>query len=336
MDYKQAGVDVEVGESLVDWLQNKGPKRWPHQERLVSGVGGFSALFRGGFPEMESPCLVSAADGVGTKVLLASYFGEFQGVGQDLVAMCVNDLVCCGARPLFFLDYYATGKLNAKRAQLFLKGVQEACLASDCALVGGETAEMPGVYKGDDFDCAGFAVGVVDEKEVLGAHLVQGGDRLMAFGSSGFHSNGFSLLRQVFEKDLAQWQKCLMTPTKLYVKPLQQLLELEGGGLHALAHMTGGGMDNLCRVMPLGMRAGLREWDIPPPFLEVQKRASLDRISLLKTFNCGVGMVAFVARESWGGIFERAVQLGLAPFDLGWVEPFESTSSQPHWFLEKN
>ena len=157
MDYQQSGVDIKAGDSLVEWLKNQeAPLNHPHQDRLVSKLGGFSALFRASFPEMKSPCLVSATDGVGTKVLLASHFQEFEGVGQDLVAMCVNDLICCGAKPLFFLDYYATGQLNLNSAQAFLKGVQLACLESDCALVGGETAEMPGLYRRKDFDCAGF------------------------------------------------------------------------------------------------------------------------------------------------------------------------------------
>ena len=329
MDYKQAGVDMEAGQSLVDWLKLEGPQKWPHQDRLVSQLGGFSALFRGGFPEMESPCLVSATDGVGTKVLLATYFRQFQGIGQDLVAMCVNDLICCGAQPLFFLDYYATGKLNLDAAQPFLKGVQTACLESDCALIGGETAEMPGVYREEDFDCAGFAVGVVDEKAILGSHLVNVGDRLMAFPSSGFHSNGFSLLRQAFAKDLENWGHELMVPTQLYAKPLQQLLRLPG--LHALAHITGGGMDNLCRVMPQKTKAQLKKWEIPTPFLEVQRRMELNQSSLLKTLNCGVGMVAIVGEDHWDPLFAEAHLRGLEPFDLGTIKP--SIQREPSWTL---
>lgn len=329
MDYKQAGVDIKVGHSLVDWLKSDGPQEWPHQDRLVAGLGGFSALFRARFPEMKSPCLVSSTDGVGTKVLLAVHFQEFQGVGQDLVAMCVNDLICCGAQPLFFLDYYATGKLNLEKAQSFLKGVQAACLESNCVLIGGETAEMPGVYRGEDFDCAGFAVGVVDEEVLLGSHLVKVGDRLMAFASSGFHSNGFSLLRRAFAKDLESWRHELMTPTRLYPGPLHQLLPI--GGIHALAHITGGGLDNLCRVMPQGTRAQLREWEIPPPFLEIQKRTQLDRNALLKTLNCGVGMIALVAPSHWEVLFKKAQQLGLEPFDLGRIK--SSSQIEPNWSL---
>ena len=330
VDYKQAGVDIKAGQSLVDWLQSERPQKWPHQDRLVSKIGGFSALFRGGFPEMESPCLVSATDGVGTKVLLATHFRRFEEVGQDLVAMCVNDLVCCGAQPLFFLDYYATGKLDLKAAQSFLKGVQRACLESNCALIGGETAEMPGVYREKDFDCAGFAVGVVDEKTTLGPHLVKAGDRLMAFPSSGFHSNGFSLLRQVFATDLSHWQDELMTPTKLYAQPVQQLLLIKG--LHALAHITGGGMDNLCRVMPKGTKAQLKKWEIPAPFLEVKRRVQLDLNSLLKTLNCGVGMVAIVGKAHWELLFEKAQNVDLKPFDLGTIE--SSSQLEPSWSLE--
>ena len=202
MDYKQAGVDVAAGDALVDWLKSTNPKKFPHQDKIVSGIGGFAALFRADFSKMKEPCLVSCTDGVGTKVKLAAEFGRYREVAQDLVAMCVNDMVCCGAQPLFFLDYYATGKLQLDAAKDFLSGVRDACHESDCALIGGETAEMPGVYHEKDFDCAGFAVGVVDKPEALGPHRVKVGDRLLGLASSGFHSNGYSLLRKVFAEDL--------------------------------------------------------------------------------------------------------------------------------------
>ncbi len=173
IDYKQAGVDVEAGDALVDWLKATAPSKWPHQERLVEGIGGFAALFRADFKEMKEPCLVSCTDGVGTKIKLAVHFDSYREVAQDLVAMCVNDLICSGAKPLFFLDYYASGKLRLPAAKDFLAGVQAACIESECALIGGETAEMPGVYEGNDFDCAGFSVGVVDRVQALGRHRVK-------------------------------------------------------------------------------------------------------------------------------------------------------------------
>ena len=328
MDYQQAGVDIRTSQSLMDWLKQEALP----DERLVSGIGGFSAIFRAKFSKkMSSPCLVSSTDGVGTKVLVASHFGQFQGIGQDLVAMCVNDLLCCGAQPLFFLDYYAVGKLDLESAKSFLKGVRTACIASHCVLIGGETAEMPGVYQKKDFDCAGFVVGVVDEKAILGSHRVQVGDRLMGFSSSGFHSNGFSLLRQVFAKDIDNWQKELTTPTKLYAKPLQELLKDQG--IHALAHLTGGGVDNLCRVMPSYTRARLKAWEIPECFLEVQRRAHLTLDSLFKIFNCGIGMIAIVEDSSWKPIFEKARQLDLSPMDLGSIE--HSSQITPHWVFQE-
>lgn len=296
IDYKQAGVDIEQGDALVDWLKSNQPKAWPHQDKLVSGIGGFSALFRADFRSMTEPCLVSCTDGVGTKIKLASHFQNYASVGQDLVAMCVNDLLCVGAQPLFFLDYYATGKLEAKMAQEFLSGVQVACLKSDLALIGGETAEMPGVYQPGDFDCAGFCVGVVDKPQALGEHRVQKGDQLIALPSSGFHSNGYSLLRKVFEKDLDQNRSVLMEPTALYVEIMQKVLK-KGFAVHAAAHITGGGLDNILRVIPDGMAVELKPWVVPAPFLEVKKRAEISWSGLLTTLNCGLGMVLAVSAK---------------------------------------
>ena len=272
MDYKSAGVDIDAGEALVDWLKSQAPENPPHKNRLVSGIGGFSALFRAGFPQMESPCLVSATDGVGTKLKVATYFEDYSTIGQDLVAMCVNDLICCGAQPLFFLDYYACGKLDLDQAKSFLKGLQNACVESDCSLIGGETAEMPGVYKPGDFDCAGFSVGVVDEKKTLGSHKVKSGDVLIGVASSGFHSNGFSLIRKIFENDFDSFKSQLLKPTELYVKLGLQVREQ----VNAMAHITGGGMDNILRVIPDFTAVQLEHWDVPEIFKEAQKRAKLE------------------------------------------------------------
>lgn len=292
MNYKKAGVDVEAGDQLVEWLKDSAPPVTPHAERLLSGIGGFAAIFRAGFPEMKKPCLVSATDGVGTKIKLAAQFESYESVGQDLVAMCVNDLVCCGAQPLFFLDYYATGKLEITAARQFLDGVRRACHESECALIGGETAEMPGVYHGRDFDAAGFAVGVVDEDEILGAHRVKPGTLVLGVSSSGFHSNGYSLLRKVFENDIQDWKDVLLTPTHLYAK---LVLELKRRNLvQAVANVTGGGMENLPRVMPRGTVLPLVDWAWPEPFLVVQDRSGLSRVEMLKTLNCGIGLALFV------------------------------------------
>lgn len=289
IDYKKAGVDVETGDRFVEWIQSSGSGRAPHADRVLEGVGGFASLFRIGFPEMKKPCLVTCTDGVGTKVLLASKYRDFSGVGQDLVAMCVNDLACTGGRPLLFLDYYATGKLNLDDAKAFLASVRKACEDSGCALVGGETAEMPGVYQPGDFDCAGFAVGIVDEENTLGAHRVQPGDTLIAVESSGFHSNGYSLLRKVFEKDLDEWKSILLKPTALYAALMNDLMKT--GKVQAAAHITGGGMENLPRVLRDGQEAHLTPWEFPVPFKEVQKRSGMTELEMVKTLNCGIGFV---------------------------------------------
>lgn len=318
IDYKAAGVDVDKGEALVDWLKSNQPKQSPHQDRLVSGIGGFAALFRASFPEMKSPVLVSCTDGVGTKVKLAAQYGGYQQVAQDLVAMCVNDLICSGAQPLFFLDYYASGRLDLESAQLFLSGVQKACLESNCALIGGETAEMPGVYQAADFDCAGFCVGVVDESHVLGSHRVQWGDRVVGVSSSGFHSNGFSLLRRVFESDLDDWADRLLTPTALYVQLARKLNQL--AGIRAYAHITGGGMDNLLRVVPQGTQLHLKTWQVPEMFLEVKKRGKMNWRSLLSTLNCGIGLAIYVAAEDEDQVHQIVNCEGFSSFSLGDVE----------------
>lgn len=329
IDYKQAGVDVEAGDALVDWLKATGPARWPHQDRLVEGIGGFAALFRADFKDMTEPCLVSCTDGVGTKIKLAAQFESYREVAQDLVAMCVNDLVCCGAQPLFFLDYYASGKLRLDAAKDFLAGVRSACLESQCALIGGETAEMPGVYEGHDFDCAGFSVGVVDRPKALGAHRVKPGQRLLGLSSSGFHSNGFSLLRKVFAADLERWREQLLKPTALYVNVVQAALK--NGGLNAVAHITGGGMDNLPRVLPKGTRARVNAWPVPAPFLEVKQRAGLTWSSMLTTLNCGVGMVFVVDANAFEALSAVVRAQGFSAFDLGSVEASEY--EEPTWVL---
>ena len=333
IDYKQAGVDVEAGDALVDWLKSTAPPRWPHQDKLVAGIGGFAALFRADFKEYQEPCLVSCTDGVGTKIKLAVHFESYREVAQDMVAMCVNDLICCGAKPLFFLDYYASGKLRLAAAKDFLSGVQAACLESECALIGGETAEMPGLYEGNDFDCAGFSVGVVDRPQALGAHRVQAGMRLLGVSSSGFHSNGFSLLRQVFAADLERWRDVLLKPTALYVRLVQAALAVPG--LQAVAHITGGGLDNLPRVLPPNTLARVKPWPVPAPFLEVLKRSGMSWPALLTTLNCGLGMIWVVSPEAAEALKGVIVAQGFQAFDLGVVEasPATKSNSEPSWEL---
>lgn len=329
IDYKQAGVDIKAGDSLVDWLKSTNPK-WPNGHLQVDGIGGFAALFRADFQNYKKPCLVACTDGVGTKIKLAAKAGSYQGVGQDLVAMCVNDLVCTGGVPLFFLDYYACGKLHLDQAKDFLVGIREACLKSEMALIGGETAEMPGVYEANDFDCAGFAIGVVDEEQALGAHRVKVGDKLLGVASSGFHSNGYSLLRKLFAEDLDQWMGELLKPTALYPSLMKAAMKI--GGVHAAAHITGGGMENIPRVLPRGTKAGLNSWAVPAPFIEVKNRSQMPWIELLKTLNCGIGFVLVVDPSKYDEQKQALSSQGHFLIDMGEVE--SSSENEPSWFLK--
>lgn len=313
--YKQSGVDIDQGDALVEWLQTKSPG--PHQDKIVSGIGGFAALFKADFKGMTSPTLVSCTDGVGTKLKLATHFQSYRTVAQDLVGMNVNDLICCGAQPLFFLDYFATGHLELHVAKEFLTGLREACAEADLALIGGETAEMPGFYPGGDFDCAGFCVGVVDLDKALGPARVQNGAKLLGVSSSGFHSNGYSLLRKVFESDLDQHREDLLKPTALYVRLSQALMR--AGGVQAFAHITGGGIWNLLRVIPDAMGVEVNPWPIPKPVLEVKRRAELPWSEMLKTLNCGLGFVAVVEPQKFAELQKIVQGLGFGAFDLGTV-----------------
>ncbi|MES2854260.1 MAG: phosphoribosylformylglycinamidine cyclo-ligase [Bdellovibrionota bacterium] len=327
INYKSSGVDVEAGDSLVDWLKESSPKTTPHADRLVSGIGGFAAIFRAGFPEMKKPCLVSSTDGVGTKIKLASQFETYEGVGQDLVAMCVNDLVCCGAKPLFFLDYYATGKLELEAARSFLAGVRKACHDSECALIGGETAEMPGLYHGKDFDAAGFSVGIVDEDRILGAHRVKPGFKVIGIESSGFHSNGFSLLRKVFETELDKWRDLLMRPTHLYARVAMELNDQDL--VAAIANITGGGMENIPRVMPKGTVLPLIDWAWPPEFGEVQDRSGLSREEMLKTLNCGIGLVLIVDPANVAKVETIVAKHKYKTYSLGTIGEAADKNAEP-------
>lgn len=282
MDYKDAGVDIEKADALVGWLQ---------KSKGFSSIGGYASMMPvpAGYKE---PILVSSTDGVGTKLLLALETGRYDDLAQDLIAMCVNDMICVGAKPLFFLDYYACGKLDADAWKLFLTGLQKGCASIDCELSGGETAEMPGLYSGKHFDCAGFSVGVVEKSKTIGPHLVVGEEVLLALPSSGFHSNGYSLLRQLFKEDMSDFIDELSIPTRLYVHEIQKLLDQ--GLLKACAHITGGGMDNLLRVLPEDTKAKVNKWEWQGVFAEAQKRSRLDDTKFVQTFNAGVGMVLVV------------------------------------------
>ncbi|WP_138468663.1 phosphoribosylformylglycinamidine cyclo-ligase [Poseidonocella sp. HB161398] len=306
LTYAEAGVDIAAGNALVERI--KPAAAATARPGTMSGLGGFGALFDLKAAGYQDPILVAATDGVGTKLRLAIDTGHVSTVGIDLVAMCVNDLICQGAEPLFFLDYFATGKLELEAATQVIEGIAKGCELSGCALIGGETAEMPGMYPAGDFDLAGFAVGAMER----GAHLpadVAEGDVLLGLASDGVHSNGYSLVRKIVESAGLSWDdqapfvgaplgKALLTPTRLYVKPLKAAIA--AGGVHALAHITGGGLtENVPRVLPegLGVSIDLGAWTLPPVFAWLAQAGGLAQSELLKTFNSGIGMVVAVAAD---------------------------------------
>jgi phosphoribosylformylglycinamidine cyclo-ligase len=318
LNYKNSGVDIDAGDKLVDWLSEQDQtQKHPFSQNLISGIGGFASVFRAKFPGMQSPCLVTSTDGVGTKVKLSSQFKRYETIGQDLVGMCVNDILCVGAQPLFFLDYFATGKLELTVAQTILKGIKAACNEAECMLVGGETAEMPGVYAEGDYDLAGFVVGVVDENKMLGAHKVKNGDVLLGVKSSGFHSNGYSLLRKLYKDNLEQKIDSLLTPTKLYTKLVHGLLAK--CQISAVSHITGGGLDNILRVVPENLGVSLKRWNLPDAFKEVQKLSAMEDSQLYRTLNCGLGLALIVPPNEVDKVIAEAKRLGEDVFVLGEV-----------------
>ncbi len=304
--YADAGVDIDAGNALVDRI--KPAAKRSNRPGVMSGLGGFGALFDLRAAGYRDPILVGATDGVGTKLRIAIDTGNVDGVGIDLVAMCVNDLVCQGAEPLFFLDYFATGKLETDQAARIIESIAEGCVGAGCALIGGETAEMPGMYPKGDFDLAGFAVGAMERGQDLPADVAEG-DVLLGLASDGIHSNGYSLVRKLVEMSGLGWQDdcpwaggslgaVLLTPTRLYVK--QALAAIRAGGVHALAHITGGGLtENIPRVLPegLGVAIDLNSWNLPPVFGWLAGQGDMAEAEMLKTFNCGIGMVLAVAPE---------------------------------------
>jgi phosphoribosylformylglycinamidine cyclo-ligase len=299
LSYKDAGVDIDAGNALVDRI--KGVVKKTRRPEVMGGLGGFGALCA--LPQKyREPILVSGTDGVGTKLRLAMDLKRHDTIGIDLVAMCVNDLVVQGAEPLFFLDYYATGKLDVDTAASVITGIAEGCSQSGCALVGGETAEMPGMYHGEDYDVAGFCVGVVEKSEIIDGSKVADGDVLIALGSSGPHSNGYSLVRKILEVSKTDPETTqlegktlsdhLLAPTRIYVKNILSLIEQVD--VHAIAHLTGGGFwENIPRVLPDNTQAVLEEssWEWPAVFGWMQQAGNVSRFEMYRTFNCGVGMV---------------------------------------------
>jgi phosphoribosylformylglycinamidine cyclo-ligase len=327
--YRMAGVDAEHGDELASWLAHSNNQKFIHPQglgALASGIGGFAGIFDINFKQFEKPQLVASTDGVGTKLLLGLKSGKINGLGQDLVAMCVNDLYTVGAYPLFFLDYYATGALSSDQFKEVLGAIQESCTSCGMALMGGETAEMPGLYQKGHFDLAGFVVGVVDHKDKLGSHRTQEGDILISFASTGFHSNGYSLIRKWLDDfpHLGSPQNIerLMTPTKLYSQVLT-LAKLFPKDLHALANITGGGISgNLPRVIGANQECVLRQEDLPTPqwMRDFVNGAGVGFNDIEPVFNMGVGMIAVVASTAAGEFVSRAKGLELMPKIIGEVK----------------
>jgi len=302
LSYRDAGVDIDAGNALVERI--KPLVQSTFRPGVMTGLGGFGALFELPLGRYHEPVLVSSTDGVGTKLKLAMELGRHNSIGIDLVAMCANDIVVAGAEPLFFLDYYATGHLDVEIAAKVIEGIARGCELAGAALTGGETAEMPGMYTGSDYDLAGFCVGIVEKSRIIEPARVQVGDALIGLASSGPHSNGYSLIRkilQVGDADLSQetsgrtLAEALLAPTRIYVKPLLALIEQIP--VHALAHITGGGLtENLPRVLPPGLKATIRadSWKRPEIFDWLQQQGKVTAPEMLRTFNCGVGMVVCV------------------------------------------
>ncbi|MEI4233500.1 phosphoribosylformylglycinamidine cyclo-ligase [Roseovarius sp. D22-M7] len=304
--YAEAGVDIDAGNALVERI--KPAAKRTRRAGVMAGLGGFGGLFDLRAAGYDDPVLVAATDGVGTKLRIAIDTGHVEGVGVDLVAMCVNDLVCQGAEPLFFLDYFATGKLDLDRATRIIEGIARGCEEAGCALIGGETAEMPGMYPAGDFDLAGFAVGAMERGAALPAD-VAAGDVLLGLASDGVHSNGYSLVRRIVDRSGLDWDaacpwgagtlgEVLLAPTRLYVRPV--LGAIAAGGVHGLAHITGGGLtENVPRILPDGPGAeiDLGAWDLPGVFRWLAETGGMAEAELLKTFNAGIGMVMAVAPD---------------------------------------
>ncbi len=326
--YADAGVDIDAGNALVERI--KPAAKRTRRPGVMSGLGGFGALFDLKGAGYADPILVAATDGVGTKLRIAIDTGNVDGVGVDLVAMCVNDLVCQGAEPLFFLDYFATGKLETEQAARIIEGIARGCEGSGCALIGGETAEMPGMYSDGDFDLAGFAVGAMERGSDLPAG-VAAGDVLLGLASDGVHSNGYSLVRKLVQMSGLGWDadcpwadgtlgEVLLTPTRLYVKPALQAVR--AGGVHALAHITGGGLtENLPRVLPddMGAIINLDAWDLPGVFTWMAGVGGMAEPEMLKTFNCGIGMILVVASDRADALAQMLTEAGETVFAMGHV-----------------
>ena len=335
LNYRDAGVDIDAGNELVERI--KPAIKSTRREGSVGSIGGFGGLFELPLERYRNPLMVSGTDGVGTKLRLAIELDSLDGIGIDLVAMCANDIAVLGAEALFFLDYYATGRLQLEQAERVISGIATGCKQAGCALIGGETAEMPGIYQPGDFDLAGFCVGIVEKDGIIDGSRVDAGNRLIALASSGVHSNGYSLVRKIIEVSGAQLsQDCgeqsladaLTAPTRIYVK---NLLALSNAcQINAIAHITGGGLvENVPRVLPdhLSARIDLSSWQLTPVFTWLQQAGNVEQLEMLRTFNCGAGMVLAVDAEQERHCLERLDALGETAWVIGDVIPRENQAA---------
>ena len=339
ISYKDAGVDIIAGDQLVEKIKPFAKKTM--RNGVLAGLGGFGSMFE--IPKnYKNPVLVSGTDGVGTKLKLAFETNNHKTIGQDLVAMCVNDILVQGAEPLFFLDYYACGKLSVAQATDVIKGIADGCQIAGCALVGGETAEMPGMYNEGEYDLAGFSVGIVEKQNIIDGSKVKSGDTVIGLPSSGPHSNGYSLIRRLLKEtktnlndsfDDKTFADVLLAPTKIYVKPLLNLIKkLE---VKALAHITGGGLtENIPRVLPphLAVEINLSSWQKPNIFSWLQTAGNLTDQEMFKTFNCGIGMILILSQENKAQAFEILKLMDQESIELGMVSQREKDDPQVKFY----
>ena len=318
LTYKKAGVDIKKGDKFVDVIKPLAKSTF--DKGVLSGLGGFAGFYEPDITEYSKPVLLGATDGVGTKLEIACKCKTYNTVGIDLVAMCVNDLVVQGAKPLFFLDYLATGRLNVKSAASVVEGIVKGCKDAECALLGGETAEMPGFYKPGEYELAGFTVGIVDKSKIITGAKITSGDVIIGLQSSGLHSNGFSLVRKVFNIDKigSQLKKELLTPTRIYVKVIMKLLEK--CKIKGMAHITGGGIEgNLVRILPKDCQAHIntKSWKTPHIFEQIQKEGNIEAKEMFKVFNMGIGMILVVSKKEADKVMSFLSKIGEKAYLLG-------------------
>ena len=329
--YKSAGVDIDAGDDLINKIKKNVSNS--HNKNVLGNIGGFAGMYKLD-KEFDNPVLVACTDGVGTKVALAQQYKNLSGIGQDLVAMCVNDLVVCGAKPLFFLDYYASSKLLVDEASQVIKSISDACVNSGCALLGGETAEMPGHYVGNNFDLAGFSVGCVDEDKIIQAKKTIAGNILIGIESSGPHSNGFSLIRKILknskrsDEEKKSIAEKLLTPTILYPKLILDIINEYQ--INSMAHITGGGLvENLPRSIPDNLCVEIKtdSWELPEIFKWIKNEGDVSMNDMYRIFNCGIGMVLFVEKEEAVNISNKISDMNFKNFIIGEVKVKNKSNS---------